>query len=112
MTIYDNRSFDQRRNLSESEDEIHQTTFDPETDSVSEELINAVATLNDATPDELAILAHFIDPDALDALFRPLSDGTRRDTEVRVSFTYDNYTVEVQQDGTITLHPSDEANDE
>jgi hypothetical protein len=93
--------FDQQRNSSDQQ--RHRTTFDPETDTVSEELVEAVAAFNDADPDELAILADFIDPDALDALFRPRPDGTLRNTNGRVRFEYDDAVVRIQTDGKITL---------
>ncbi|WP_227356126.1 HalOD1 output domain-containing protein [Haladaptatus salinisoli] len=77
--------------------------FDPITDSVSEELVKTVATRNNADPTELAVLADFIDPDALDALFKPRVDGTPRETDGQVEFTYDSYHVTVDSGGTITL---------
>ncbi|WP_227377189.1 HalOD1 output domain-containing protein [Haladaptatus halobius] len=80
-------------NRDESDDDTYQTEFDPLTDSVSEELIKAVATLNDADPAELALLAEFIDPEALDALFGPRPNDTPRDTDGRVVFDYDAYHV-------------------
>lgn len=95
-----------------SDEHCHQTTFDPETDAVSKELIDAVATVNDADPDELAVLANFIDPDALDTLFQPRLNGTSRNSNTQVQFKYDEYTIKIQTDGTITLHqPNSSAED-
>jgi hypothetical protein len=91
-------------NRDQSDDDIHQTEFDPLTDNVSEELIKAVATLNDADPAELALLVEFIDPEALDALFRPRADNTPRDTDGRVMFEYDAYHVRIDSNGKISLH--------
>ncbi|WP_458210863.1 HalOD1 output domain-containing protein [Haladaptatus sp. NG-SE-30] len=90
--------------------DTHRTEFDPSTDSASEELIKAVARLNDADPVELPLLADFIDPEALDALFRPREDGTLRGTSGRVEFAYDAYHVTVDSGGTIHLssHKSNE----
>jgi hypothetical protein len=81
------------------------TEFDPSTDSASEELIKAVARLNDADPTELPLLADFIDPEALDALFRPREDGTPRGTDGQVEFTYNAYHVTVDSRGMINLSP-------
>ncbi|GAA0250199.1 HalOD1 output domain-containing protein [Haladaptatus pallidirubidus] len=90
-------------NHDESDDDTHQTEFDPLTDTVSEELITAIATLNDADPAELALLAEFIDPEALDALFGPQMDGTPRDTDGHVVFNYDTYHVRIDSNGKISL---------
>ncbi|RBI59835.1 hypothetical protein DMJ13_21370 [halophilic archaeon] len=78
--------------------------FDPTTDSVSEEFINAVATLNDADLTELTLLADFIDPEALDALFGPQMDGTLRETDGEIEFNYEGYHVTVDSCGTIDIH--------
>ncbi|WP_135806649.1 HalOD1 output domain-containing protein [Halorussus marinus] len=90
----------------------YQTTCNPEEESVSEELISAVAALNDAEPAELAVLSNFIDPEALDALFGPRSSGIPRTTDGQVQFKYDSYTVQVETDGTITLHEPESATSE
>ncbi|SIR92494.1 hypothetical protein SAMN05421858_4576 [Haladaptatus litoreus] len=74
------------------------------TDSVSEELLKAVATLNDADPIELTVLSEFIDPEALDALFGPRASEVPRDTNGRVLFNYDSYYVKVESSGQITFH--------
>ncbi|WP_266081175.1 HalOD1 output domain-containing protein [Haladaptatus caseinilyticus] len=85
--------------------DTHSTAFDHSTDSASEELIKAVAKLNDADPVELPLLADFIDPEALDALFSPREDGTPRETSGQVEFTYDAYHVLVDSRGMINLYP-------
>lgn len=82
----------------------YQATFDPQTDSVSEELIDAVATLKDADPTELPVLADYIDPDALNTLFQPREDGKPRDTDGCVHFEFDAYIIRIQTVGTMTLH--------
>ncbi|GAA0196088.1 HalOD1 output domain-containing protein [Haladaptatus pallidirubidus] len=89
----------------------HSLAFDPIADSVSEELITAVATLNDTDPAELVLLADCIDPDALDALFKPRMDGTPRETNGQVEFTYDSYHVTVDSGGTITLEYAESTTD-
>ncbi|WP_227355882.1 HalOD1 output domain-containing protein [Haladaptatus salinisoli] len=90
-------------NHDQSDHDTHRTEFDPSTDSASEELITAIATLNDADPAELALLAEFVDPEALDALFGPQMDGTPRDTTGHVVFNYDAYHVRIDSNGKISL---------
>lgn len=82
-------------------------SYDPRTDSVSEELVRAVAVLEDVDPTELAILANVVDPDALDALFRYRADGTPRTTSGRVGFEYDGRRIRITADGTITIEDAD-----
>ncbi|SIR63511.1 hypothetical protein SAMN05421858_3033 [Haladaptatus litoreus] len=91
----------------QTDDAAYQTEFDPITDSVSEELVRAIATLNDADPTELALLWEFVDPEALDALFGPRAAGNPRETNGRVSFTYDAYHVRIDSSGQITFHQSE-----
>ncbi|WP_458206671.1 HalOD1 output domain-containing protein [Haladaptatus sp. NG-SE-30] len=92
-------------------DKSHQLEIDPVTDPISEEIVEAVATLDGTEPQELAILADYVNPDSLDALFRPLMDGTPRDTNGHVRFVYDEYHVSVASDGTITISQQPTAND-
>ncbi|SIR64887.1 hypothetical protein SAMN05421858_3112 [Haladaptatus litoreus] len=101
------------RDSSEQQDDhanqtTHHVTFDPKIDSVSGTLISTVATLNDVEPTELAILSNSVDPEALDALFESRHGETPRNTNRRVRFQYEDYTVRVQDGGAITLsHPTD-----
>jgi Halobacterial output domain 1 len=88
----------------QEDDEAYQTEFDPITDSVSEELIKAIATLNDADPTELALLSDFVDPEALDALFGPRAADKPRETNGHVLFNYDAYCVRIDSSGQITVH--------
>lgn len=94
-----------------ADDEAYQTEFDPTTDSISEELIKAVATLNDADPTELALLSDFVDPEALDALFGPRAAAGPRETNGHVLFKYDAYHVKVDSSGQITVHHSAPSSD-
>ncbi|WP_231188232.1 HalOD1 output domain-containing protein [Haladaptatus sp. DYF46] len=95
----------------QKENEAYQTEFDPISDSVSEELVKAVATLNDADPTELSLLSELVDPEALDALFGPKAGDTLRETNGHVLFTYDAYHVRVDSNGQITVHQSDSDGD-
>ncbi|MCO8244687.1 MULTISPECIES: HalOD1 output domain-containing protein [unclassified Haladaptatus] len=94
-----------------ADDAAYQTEFDPTMDSVSEELITAVATLNDADPTELAPLSEFVDPEALDALFGSRAAGDPRETNGHVLFNYDAYHVKVDSSGQITVHHSESSSD-
>jgi len=85
-----------------------QIEFNPQTESVSEVLITAVAAREDVPPTELPIVNDFIDPEALDALFEPRPDGTARQTDCTIFFTYADYEVRVQADGIISLSPASE----
>ncbi|WP_168191255.1 HalOD1 output domain-containing protein [Haloprofundus sp. MHR1] len=78
-------------------------TFDWQTDSVSGELVKAVAALTNSEPTELPVLADSVDPDALDNLFRNRADGRPRDTDGRLVFDYDGHRVRITTDGTIAV---------
>jgi hypothetical protein len=80
-------------------------TVDFRWDAVSWEIIAAISTITDTDPTELEPLAAAIDPEALDALFGPRLDGTARDGAVDVRFSYADYRIHVQSDGTLTIHP-------
>lgn len=88
---------------SAAEGEPHRRTVDVGSDSVSETLIETIASLDGAEPSELAVLARFVDPDALDALFRPGSDGVARPAAGAVEFEYEGYRVRVGADGEILV---------
>lgn len=90
----------------------YQHTFDPAVDSVSEELVYAVAELDDTEPTELAILADVVDPDALDSLFQSRSNGRPRDANGLVVFTYDSHLVEITADGSILISSDESSNDD
>ncbi|MFC6732566.1 HalOD1 output domain-containing protein [Haladaptatus sp. DYSN1] len=77
-------------------------TFDPEKDSASEQLIAAIATINDADPRELEVLAHSIDPDALDTLMSRKNCSVQNG-ETQISFPYAGHRVHIQSDGTMTF---------
>ncbi|MFO7925412.1 MAG: HalOD1 output domain-containing protein [Halobacteriota archaeon] len=64
--------------------------------TVSERVIRGVSTADDSDPVELPPLYDAIDPEALDAVVKRMSDGA-------VSFVYAGYEVTVESDGTIDL---------
>ena len=87
-------------------------TVDPETDSVSVSLLMNVAGLDERDLTELPALAESIDPDALDDLFAPRADGTVRQSDCTLAFTYAGYEVRVETDGSITLIPTEPSSSE
>lgn len=87
---------------------VHHATFDPETDTVGEAVVEAVATVKDADPTAIARLTDAVDPDALDELFGPREDGTPRNTDGYIVFNYDEYTVHIHSEGTIAIYAPDE----
>ena len=84
-------------------DSLHRRTFDPSVDSVSEELVRAVAAVGDADPADLPILADVVDPEALDDLVRSWSVGDVDQTAGRVTFRYVGRRIEVSADGVIEI---------
>lgn len=69
---------------------------------LSTTVLSAVAATADVDPIELPPLNDAIDPDALDSLFAPREDGTRR-TPGTVSFEFAGFTVTVAADGTVDV---------
>lgn len=66
---------------------------------VSQAIVEAVADAEDVDPTELEIpLYAAVDPDALDALFRPGNHGV-----VRMQFSYHGYRITVHGDGQLHL---------
>ncbi|RKD97266.1 HalOD1 output domain-containing protein [Halopiger aswanensis] len=60
----------------------------------------------DIEPPEYEALYDAINPEALDSLFAPRTDGTAR-TAGRVEFTYCDYHVVVTSDGDVEVHDDD-----
>lgn len=81
-----------------------------EVDSISTAVTSAVARLADVEATDLEPLARSVDPDALEALFRPTFDGHPRPGG-RVTFPFAGYEVTVRADGTVVARPR-EADDE
>lgn len=79
--------------------------------SPSERVVAAVAARKDVDPVDLVRpLDDVIDPDALDALFAPRSDGQPRGTG-RVLFRYYGYQVTVTHEGAVDLVDVDDTDD-
>ncbi|QRV15825.1 HalOD1 output domain-containing protein [Haloterrigena salifodinae] len=80
--------------------------------SPSRTVIEAVAEAEGIPTEELrpptyASLHDIVDPEALDSLFAPRSNGTPR-SDGEVSFPYCGYHVTVEADGSITLEETDD----
>lgn len=67
-------------------------------DSPSLRVIDALAAVTDTDPLELPPLYEVIDPEALDALFRPDSG-----VEGTVQFTFGPHEITVRSDGTVAI---------
>lgn len=90
-----------------SETGTYRTTFTDSVDSASEAVISAVATLTGEDPVEMPPLYTAIDPDALDALFRPTRTGPRRGDR-RLEFAFNGHEVTVKSCGVIVVDPLEE----
>ncbi|WP_435345277.1 HalOD1 output domain-containing protein [Haloarchaeobius sp. HRN-SO-5] len=91
----------------------------PSDERLSEGVVDAVATalgcepgpMGDCTDDEvLDPLYSVVDPDALDALFRPTGRDTQR-TEGQVTFPYHGHEVTAHSDGHVSVEPLDVGDD-
>lgn len=69
--------------------------------SLTVKVVEKVAEQENVDPTELPPLADGINPDALDALFDPITNPG--DSDVYVSFTYVGYTVYVYADCSVEL---------
>jgi len=76
---------------------------------LSSALVATVATVADTEPTEIESLHDCVDPDALNALFSPLSEDRPR-SQGYLSFTLDDYDVTVHGHGEIIVDVSDVGN--
>lgn len=74
-------------------------------ESVSEEVISAVANAKGVDPIDLVPLYEVVDPDALDALFEEGGFG-RPGSPDRVEFVYSDCEVVIGGDGSVTVTPT------
>ena len=74
---------------------------EPLTDTV----VRAVSETAGVEPTELGVpLIDSVDPDALDALFRPRHDGTPRRADSRIAFPTNGFEVVVHADGRVFVY--------
>lgn len=102
-----NRSDESTQLTESSRSGKNRVEFEPG-ESVSETLVTAIASLENRRRRELPVLNESIDADALDELFEPRIDGTRRQSDRVLTFDYAGYDVRVHSDGDITFAPEDD----
>ena len=92
-------------------DAPHRHSYDwSEAEGVATAVVEAIAETTGAGVTAFA-LSEYVDPDALNALFRPRPNGAPRATG-RVSFPVEGHRVVVRADGEILVYPpSDEDGD-
>lgn len=73
-------------------------------ESTSEAVLEAVRACGDHESPSSRTLYEVVEPDALDNIFAPMSDGSPRPGG-RVSFIYDDFRVVVQHGEYIEVHP-------
>lgn len=88
---------------------VYQVTHDWGSDgSISYTIVEAISAASGQDPTEIGQLSDAVDPDALDALFRPLDGEPVRTDGGRVEFSHDGFDVTVAANGTVTVRPSGE----
>jgi aspartate aminotransferase-like enzyme len=92
---------DVRDEESEFVDPLVQTRFDPESDSVYDELVRAVAAVDGTRPVELPPVTESVDTAALEAVL----ESTSPDENNYLRFRYGGYPVYVTWDGIIAVFP-------
>lgn len=85
-------------------DDPYRTTHDWRSGSLSTTVVAAVAEGSDLGPTEFD-LGDYVNPEALNALFRPRPSESFRD-EGRVRFAVEGYRVVVHATGKILVHPA------
>ena len=72
---------------------------------LSDTVVKAISEAAGLDPTELSTpLIESVDPDALDALFRPRHDGSPRRADGRVAFTNNGYEIVVHGDGRVFVY--------
>ncbi|WP_410766964.1 HalOD1 output domain-containing protein [Haloferax sp. DFSO60] len=102
MTDSDTKSTTSRKTEHENGDQF-QVAFDPQQQSATEILIHAVASVTDRRLDQIPILNDYIDPDALDVLFRPTGDELASGPDQSIFFRYAECDVRIDAGGAMTL---------
>ena len=87
----------------EHDDQVSVFQAEDPKQSVSTDVVLAVAELSDIDYTELEPLNNVIDVDALDRLFTQRNPGNEND---RISFSYQGFQVTVYRDGEILLQPA------
>lgn len=74
-----------------------------EPDHLSQAVVESVAEAEGVDPTELTPLYAVVDPDALEALFRPNSPTRDRQIRGEIRFSYHGYDVRVTADGEVDV---------
>lgn len=74
-----------------------------EVESVTLEVVGAIADITGVDPSEIEPVATEVDPDSIDALFAPRDNGDRRNRG-HVRFPVDGHDVTVYAHGEIVVH--------
>lgn len=72
---------------------------------ISTAVVTAVAAIEDTPIEDLEPLSDRVDPEALDEVFEPLSEGRRRGGVLR--FSFEGCAVAVESEGTVRIDPGD-----
>lgn len=94
-------SDDSRDSESTFVDSLVQTRLDPESESVCEELLLAVAAVDGSPLSELPPLSEAVDPDALETVL----ESSPSDEHSYLRFEYSGYPIYITWDGIIAVFP-------
>lgn len=81
--------------------DVFHVSFDPTTEPVERVVVEAVAVIRNAEPDQLTPLNKVIDPEALDGLLA--SAAEKQVEQIDIQFVYEGLTVTVTSDGDLWL---------
>lgn len=74
-----------------------------ETDGLTVIIVDALADVTDVSPTEIVPrISESVDPDALERVFRPLPDGSRRDG--RLTFYLLDFRISLDGNGTVSIY--------
>jgi len=91
----------------DSDTETYRTLFNGETETVCHAIVVTLAVVTQTDPLDLPPLYSAVDPESLEGLVSP-SDTGPPSNDVRISFTFNGYTVVVNNTGIITVQPRQE----
>lgn len=81
--------------------DVFHVSFDPQTESVVEVVLGAVAVVHNREPVELSPLGDAVEPDALDKLVSQSSNERSGVNEIR--FVYEGLDINIDSDGDVWL---------
>jgi hypothetical protein len=106
--VNDDESQEQRVPEGDVVDGVYRSQFDLFERTPSEVIVTAVSEATDTDPLELPPLYDTVDPDAVDALIRPLSDASGLDTDgtTEITLTYAGSRIKLGQNGSVSVRPN------